>query len=62
MKYIIVEGIFPIVFTDALKHSDFKYAFQGKITSAGMCHIYNNKVHCYGESVISNLNQLQMMN
>lgn len=51
-KYVIVDGIMPIVFHGGLKHSSFKG--MGEITSAGFCDIYSEenevKVNCYGKS------------
>lgn len=50
MKYIIIDGVFPVTFSEGLRHKDFEY-LPGKITSAGKCRIRNNQVTCYGESV-----------
>ena len=49
MKYIIIDGVKPIVFSEAQLHSEFKN--MGEITSAGKCSIRNNKVSCFGESI-----------
>jgi hypothetical protein len=49
MKYVIVDNVFPIIFSDGMKHSDFIH--RGEITSAGMIKISGDEVHCYGESV-----------
>jgi hypothetical protein len=67
MKYVMIGNILPILFTEAMNHSDFKC--NGDITSAGMCSIdsrlkYDKDagkyfvekiVHCYGESISLNL-------
>jgi len=61
MKYVMVDDIKPILFSEMMQHSDFKDI--GNITSAGMCrinaklkrfdgHISTEKtVCCYGESI-----------
>lgn len=48
MKYVIIDEVFPIIFSDGMNHNDFKY--HGKITSAGRICFTDNKVFCFGES------------
>jgi len=53
-KYIIIDNTYPILFTEAIAHSDFK---DKNITSAGFCNINANaekdefEVACFGESI-----------
>lgn len=63
MKYVMIDGIMPILFTEAMNHKDFIH--RGNITSAGMCkinakinwdryaeeYIVEKEVVCYGESI-----------
>lgn len=39
-KYIIIDGSYPVVFSDALTHSDVARGF--KVTSAGYVNIKSN--------------------
>ena len=54
LKYIISDEMFPIIFSPAIQHSDFR---NFKPTSAGMCRIRKEEdgggfiVDCYGESI-----------
>lgn len=54
MKYIIIDESFPVVFSDATKHSDLLPL--GNITSAGFCSFSVNekgdvRASTWGESV-----------
>ena len=53
IKYIIYEDCFPVLFSEANKHSDFRTGQE--ITSAGFCSVFfeNEKicVKVYGESI-----------
>jgi hypothetical protein len=49
MKYIMIDEVFPVIFSDGMKHSDFKK--MGNITSAGMVRILNDEINCFGKSV-----------
>jgi hypothetical protein len=54
MKYVIIDGISPIIFSESQNHSDFKV--MGQITGAGFCNIYEDtkecetKAHVFGKS------------
>jgi hypothetical protein len=67
MKYVMIDNIHPILFTEAMNHKDFIH--RGNITSAGMCKInvkinwdryaeeydIEKTVRCYGKSISLNL-------
>lgn len=57
MKYVIVDHIFPIIFTDAHNHKQFQYI--GKVTSAGFFRIVSEgtveRVETYGCSQSLNM-------
>lgn len=52
MKYVMVDHIFPIVFTEAHQHRMFE---KMNITSAGFCRVMEDedgpRVVAYGESI-----------
>lgn len=52
-KYIIINGMTPVVFPETLTHADVKFALApgGECTGAGFVHINEDAYHCYGESV-----------
>jgi hypothetical protein len=59
MKYVISDGMFPIIFSPAIQHSALQHL---KPTSAGMCRIRKEDgggfiVDCYGESISLKLKQ-----
>lgn len=53
MKYIIIDGVIPIVFSEAQLHTEFKLF--GEITSAGKCRFVLDdgtvKARCFGNSI-----------
>ena len=55
MKYVMIDGYLPIVFTEAMQHVSFKK--MGNITSAGFCDVVHPHdgirgwVQVYGVSV-----------
>jgi hypothetical protein len=65
VKYVIFDGLYPVIFSEAHKHSDFQHVGPGKPTSAGFCSIHEVdakpehdtcctrwlEVQCYGESI-----------
>jgi len=54
MKYIIVDGKYPILFSNTLLHCEVAEGF-ADITSAGHTEIENGKVRVFGESETLNL-------
>lgn len=55
MKYVIVDRVLPVIFSQGIEHDRMKHL--GKIESAGFCDIspdpddkYEVKVSCYGDS------------
>lgn len=53
-KYIINDGMTPVVFPETLTHADVAFQLFGggkHITGAGFVHIYGDAYQCYGESV-----------
>lgn len=61
MKYIILDGIFPLIFPNTMNHSDFKDINNHRCTSAGfmLTYIDDNtnalKVSTFGSSTSLNL-------
>lgn len=57
-KYVVKDGIAPVVFSECQKHSDFQHACS-PITSAGFGEIYFEdgglKVSCWGRSISLNI-------
>lgn len=57
VKYIIVDEAYPIIFSPAMKHSDFLEMYpREKITSAAFCSLRVNRteilrIRTYGRSV-----------
>lgn len=56
-KYVMIEsswGLFPVVFSAAMVHSDVARGLGGKVVSAGYFHTRIEggkiKVECYGDS------------
>ena len=49
MKYIIIDFVFPVLFTDAIEHK--KMANGRFVTSAGFVKIVDGKVEVYGDSI-----------
>lgn len=57
LKYIIIDEIFPIIFSAALTHKDIATGM--KATSAGFCfRNLDGYWQCYGESISLNLKSL----
>ncbi len=54
MKYVIMDGAFPRLFTECEQHIDVARRSNGA-TSAGFCHIVNGNVEVFGESISLNL-------
>jgi len=56
-KYIIIDELFPILFTECQTHKDLAHGM--RVTSAGFfCTSIEKdkiKVHCYGESISLNI-------
>lgn len=59
-KYIILEGCYPVLFTEADKHVDRAGASRHLVTSAGFGELFIDlegelTVRCWGESVSLNI-------
>lgn len=51
-KYIILNGMTPIVFPETFGHKDMKFwvASGAECTGAGFCYVADTGYVCYGES------------